>query len=179
MAIESDRQAAGAGDADDAAAPSKAPVAAETQTALVRLIRARLVERAPPCDLPPPRQEGHPLARKRKVSVRPSVEEEGEDARRRLEREAHAAYGAGAPFGFFGGIDGSRALHSLDSSVHRRVVFCQLSSATLNIPNVSPLLAARFRVPEDIAAAVTAGAEKALPEPPAGGNRKRTPGTCD
>ena len=61
--------------------------------------------------------------------------------------------------------------------MHRLVMFRQLSSTTLNIPNVSPLLAARFRVPEDIAAAVTAGAEKA--EPPAGGNRKRTPGTCD
>lgn len=69
--------------------------AEEAQTALAQLIRARMVERCPPSDLPPPRQELHPAARKRKASVRPGSEEEADLQRERAHNAVHAAYESG------------------------------------------------------------------------------------
>ncbi|KAL6782382.1 RPC3 [Auxenochlorella protothecoides x Auxenochlorella symbiontica] len=88
-----DAAAASQGQGEEAQTTPQRP-ALEIQAALLRLVRSRLVERAPVCHLPPPRREVHPNARKKKPATKPGSEEEAEQLRARAQDQAHAAYHA-------------------------------------------------------------------------------------
>ncbi|KAL4446224.1 hypothetical protein ABPG77_003031 [Micractinium sp. CCAP 211/92] len=56
------------------------------------LVLERYVERAPPCNLPPPTQQVHPNARKRKAAPKPGSEEEADLQREQSEAQQRQAY---------------------------------------------------------------------------------------
>lgn len=56
------------------------------------LVLERYIERAPPCSLPPPAQQVHPNARKKKAAPKPGSEEEADLQREQSEAQQRQAY---------------------------------------------------------------------------------------